>query len=76
MPDIKLARLADRTPVRLALSLSPELHRLLSDYAAFYAEAYGEAATVADLVPAMLESFLAGDRAFVRRSRSSDASGA
>ena len=69
MPDIKLAKLPDRTPVRLALSVSPELHRALSDYADFYREAYGEAAPVVDLIPAMLESFLAGDKGFARRKR-------
>ncbi len=55
---------SDRTPVKLALSVSPELHRLLCGYADFYREAYGEPATVADLVPPMLESFLAADKAF------------
>lgn len=70
MADIKLGKLPDRTPVKLTLSVSPELHRALSDYADFYREAYGEAAPVADLIPAMIESFLAGDRAFLRRQRS------
>lgn len=70
MPDIKLGRLPDRTPVKLALSVSPNLHRLLSDYAAFYRQAYGEPAQLADLIPAMLEAFLASDRAFLRRERS------
>lgn len=70
MPDIKLARLPDRTAVKLTLSLGPDLHRDLRDYAQFYADAYGETAAVADLIPAMLESFLAGDRAFLRRQRS------
>ena len=69
MGDIKLGRLPDRTPVKLALSVSPELHRSLSDYADFYDEAYGEAKPLGDLVPAMLEGFLAGDRAFQRRQR-------
>jgi hypothetical protein len=68
MPDIKLARLPDRTPVKLALSVSPELHRLLCGYSDFYREAYGEPATVADLVPPMLESFLAADKAFSAQS--------
>jgi hypothetical protein len=70
MADIKLGRLPDRTPVKLALSVSPELHGSLSDYADFYRETYGEAAPLADLVPAMLEGFLAGDKSFQRRQRS------
>jgi hypothetical protein len=70
MPDIKLARLPERTPVKLSISISPDLNRALSDYAELYQETYGEAATPAELVPAMLETFLAGDKAFVRQRRS------
>lgn len=69
MPDIKLGRLPDRTPVKIALSISPDLNRGLSDYAAYYREAYGEPAPLADLIPAMLESFLDSDRAFARQRR-------
>ena len=54
MAEIRLGRLPDRTPVKLALSVSPELHRLLSDYADFYREAYGESPPLSDLMPAML----------------------
>lgn len=70
MANIKLARLPDRRPVRLAFSISPELHRSLSGYADFYREAYGEAPPLPDLIPAMLEAFLAGDRAYLRWQRS------
>jgi hypothetical protein len=38
----------------------------LSDYAAVYREAYDDKAEIADLVPAMLEAFLAGDREFAK----------
>lgn len=76
MADIKLAKLPDRTPVKLALSVTPELHRTLADYADFYREAHGEAAAPADLIPAMVEGFMAGDKAFVRRRRSREGSGA
>ena len=76
MAEIKLGRLPDRTPVKLALSVSPELHRSLSDYADFYREAYGESPTLPDLMPAMLEGFLASDKAFQRRQRSRETSGA
>ena len=76
MADIKLAKLPDRTPVKLTLSISPELHRTLTDYADFYREAYGEAAAPADLLPGILEGFMAGDRAITRRQRSREGSGA
>lgn len=65
MADLKLPRLPDRTPVRLTISVMPDLHAALVEYAAAYREAYGKEEPVSDLVPAMLEAFLASDRAFV-----------
>ena len=71
MAEIKLQRLPDRTPVKLTVTLSPELNSALVDYAAVYATAYGREEPVAELVPAILASFLEGDRAFqaARRQR-------
>jgi len=69
MPDLKLARLPDRAPVKLAISVMPDLHSTLLDYAAVYADAYGEQVAVADLVPFMLSAFLDNDRAFQRLRR-------
>jgi len=66
MPDLKLAKPPDRNPVKLTINLPPDLNEGLSDYAAAYRDAYGQAETVADLVPYMLRSFLASDRAFVK----------
>lgn len=39
------------------------------DYAGAYAEVYGVAEPVAELVPAMLAAFVESDRAFLRRRR-------
>jgi hypothetical protein len=64
MPDIKLAQLRDRTPVKLSISVMPDLNQALNDYAAFYAQAYGREEPVVDLIPAMLVAFLESDRAF------------
>ncbi|MDG2535292.1 DUF2274 domain-containing protein [Sphingomonas sp. HITSZ_GF] len=64
MPDIKLAQLRDRTPVKLGISVMPDLNQALNDYAAFYAQAYGREEPVVDLIPAMLTAFLESDRAF------------
>ncbi|OJY51449.1 DUF2274 domain-containing protein [Sphingomonas sp. 67-41] len=64
MPDLKLAQLPDRTPVKLGISVMPDLHQALNDYAALYAQAYGREEPVADLIPAMLTAFLESDRAF------------
>lgn len=66
MADIKLAQLPDRTPVKLAISVSPDLHTALIAYAALYAETYSREEPVAELVPAILASFLESDRAFSR----------
>ncbi len=64
--EIKLARLPDRNLVKLGISVPPDLHQALTDYAALYAQSYGQEETVADLVPFMLRSFLDGDRAFAK----------
>lgn len=69
MTTLKLARLPDRTPVKLTIAVSPALHQDLCDYAAMYRDLYGETEPVADLVPGMLAAFLASDRAFTRRSK-------
>lgn len=66
MAELKLPRLPDRTPVKLTISVMPDLHAVLVEYAAAYQEAYGKEEPLSDLVPAMLEAFLASDRAFVR----------
>ncbi|MET0308364.1 MAG: DUF2274 domain-containing protein [Sphingomonas sp.] len=70
MPDLKLAKLPDRTPVKLVINVSPELHRVLTAYASLYATIYGHEETIADLVPAMLAAFLESDREFAKVQRS------
>ncbi|MCW1430918.1 DUF2274 domain-containing protein [Novosphingobium sp. JCM 18896] len=69
MSQIRLAKLPDRTPVRLNVSLSPELAATLGRYAEFYRAAYGSEETVADLLPAIVAAFLDGDKAFGRWCR-------
>lgn len=66
MTELKLARLPDRTPIKLAITVTPDLHQMLQQYAALYAEAYGREESIAELIPAMLASFLESDRGFVR----------
>jgi hypothetical protein len=66
MTELKLARLPDRTPVKLTIVITPELNRALHDYADAYHQTYGEAEAVADLVPYMLTAFLESDRSFAR----------
>ena len=69
MADIKLAKLRDRTPVKVTISIAPDLAHALNEYAEAYRQAYGEAEPVHELIPAMLASFLEGDRAFARQRR-------
>lgn len=61
---MKLAKLPDRTPVKMNVVLTPGLAQRLREYAAFYAETYGNKEEVAELIPFMLEAFLDGDIAF------------
>ena len=69
MPDIKLAKIPDRTPVKMTIQLLPDLCEALQHYAAAYEQAYGKAEPVAELIPFMLSAFLESDRAFARRKR-------
>lgn len=69
MTGLRLRKLPDRTPVKLTVSVAPELHQALLDYAALYGEVYGQAEPVAELIPAMLAGFLDADKAFTRRRR-------
>jgi hypothetical protein len=69
MTGLKLGRLPDRTPVKIVLNIPPDLNRALSDYAELYKETYGVEESVQELIPAMLASFLDGDRGFARRRR-------
>lgn len=64
MADLKLAKLPDRTLVKLNFSATPELIEALNSYAALYAQTYGREEPVCELLPAMLTSFLESDRTF------------
>ena len=66
MPELKLARIPDRTPVKLAIIVLPDLHQALQDYGRIYAEAYGREEPIAELIPAILSTFLESDRGFAR----------
>jgi hypothetical protein len=63
---MKLAKLPDRNPVRLTIAVMPDLHADLLAYAEAYKAAYGEAASVADLIPEMLRAYLESDRDFAK----------
>ncbi len=63
---LKLAKLPDRTPVRIIITVNPDLNRDLAAYAGAYRQAYGREESVAELIPFMLEAFLAADRDFAK----------
>jgi hypothetical protein len=69
MPDLKLSKLPDRKPVKINITVSPQLNKALQTYAELYRQTYGEAESVAALIPYMLESFLAADRGFAKAQR-------
>lgn len=73
MSELKLAKLPDRKPVKIAITISPNLNKKLDAYADAYKGAYGDEEKVTDLIPFMLEQFLDGDRGFKgkRRARKS-----
>lgn len=71
MPELKLSKLPDRIPVKLTVSVSPELNRRLQSYAALYKQTYGEDENITELVPFMLEGFLDGDRTFAKATKGS-----
>jgi hypothetical protein len=64
MPELKLSKLPDRMPVKITVTLPPELNHALRQYAGIYRATYGEAESVADLIPFMLTGFLESDRGF------------
>ena len=49
-----------------SITITPDLQAALQTYAAIYAETYGVEDPIAELVPAMITSFLESDRSFVR----------
>lgn len=66
MVDLKLGKLPDRTPVKLSITITPDLQSALQDCASVYAETYGVEEPIVELVPAMLAAFLESDRNFMR----------
>ncbi|MEJ0024959.1 MAG: DUF2274 domain-containing protein [Rhizomicrobium sp.] len=71
MSNLKLAKLPDRKPVKITITVSAELSASLQAYAATYREAYGDEEEVSELIPYMVEQFLAADRAFAKSQKAS-----
>lgn len=71
--SLRLAKLPDRTPVRMSVAIDPELAGALSDYAEIYGQTYGTTEKPEALIPAMLETFLGSDAGFKRARRALNA---
>ena len=70
MSELKLAKLPDRTPAKITITVSAELSSALRFYAELYADVYHQAEPVAELIPFMLEAFLESDREFAKARKS------
>lgn len=66
MAELRIAKLPDRTPVKLTIAILPELNDALAHYATIYSETYEQSDPVVDLIPYMLTAFLESDRGFQR----------
>ena len=66
MTELKLAKLPDRTAVKITIMASADLNRDLQEYADAYTAAYGTQETVVELIPYMLAAFIASDSGFRR----------
>jgi hypothetical protein len=66
MPKLKLSAVLDDKPVRIAIDLPAETHRMLVAYAEAMAREIGQPVEPTRLVAPMLARFMATDRAFMR----------
>lgn len=76
MAKLKLGPLLDDKPVKITTDLPADVHRDLLAYAEALGRETGQAiGDPARLIPAMVERFMASDRAFTKSSRRSDVKG-
>jgi|SRR5580692_3582480 hypothetical protein len=73
---MKLAKLPDRTPIKITFMASPGLAKSLTLYAQYYEEVYRQAESISELMPFALEAFLESDRGFLKFRREREDSAA
>jgi len=73
MPELRLPKLPERVPVKISISVAPDLHAALTAYADAYQATYGSAESVAELIPYMLTAFIESDSGFRKTRRDRDA---
>ena len=66
--SLKIGPVIARAPLKLGVSLAPDVHDALADYALLHARAHGRELALADLAALMIEKFLETDAGF-RRAR-------
>lgn len=68
---LKLDRLPNRKPVKITITLEPEIFDALEDYARIYAEEYGDEESINIIASYMIGDFMEGDAAFKRKRKAS-----
>ncbi|MEZ5981055.1 MAG: DUF2274 domain-containing protein [Parvularculaceae bacterium] len=68
--SLKIGAVPERKSVRITLSLPPDIHAMLADYAAIHEAEFGKKTPASELAVLMIEKFLNSDAAF-RRARKS-----
>ena len=63
---LRLAKIPERTPVKLTITLDRTTHALLTAYAEAYRAVYGVEEALTDLIPFMLKQFVVSDQGFSR----------
>ncbi len=64
--SLKIGAIPERKPAKITLSLPPDVHEALNDYAIIHAREFGTKMPVSDLAALMIERFLNSDAAFKR----------
>jgi hypothetical protein len=66
MPDLKLGKLPNRTPVKMTINVMPDFEEALRDYAAIHSAQHRVDSTPADIASGMVEQFILNDREFAK----------
>lgn len=73
MSKLRLGKIEDDKPIKLAIEVSGAVHRDLAAYARAHAKETGldQPLSIERLIPPMIERFMEGDRVFARHRRTS-----
>ncbi len=71
---LKLAKLPNRTPVKISVTFTPDIHDALTDYATLYEKSYGAKEKIEDIIPYIVSAYLATDNGFKRARKELKAS--